>query len=390
MHDPYSFPHLLSDYDLHLLNEGRHWRLYDRLGAQLRTIDGVEGVNFAVWAPNATSVSVVGDFNGWDGRRHPMRKHIPSGFWELFVPGLGEGTLYKYSDPPSRPRLREIGSLGLRRGMPAADRFAGGRSGPLPLARRRLDGPAARRPIGWSSRSRSTRSTWAAGGGRATIRAAGSPIASWPISWSTTVKEMGYTHIELLAGQRASALGKLGLSDGGLLRGDRRYGTPHDFMYFVDLCHQNGIGVILDWVPAHFPRDGHGLRHFDGTALYEHADPRQGEHRDWGTQIFNYGRHEVRNFLVANALFWLDKYHIDGLRVDAVASMLYLDYSRKPGRMAAQPVRRPGKPRGHRLPQEAQRAVPICSSPACSRSPRNRPPGPACRGRRTWAGWASA
>jgi 1,4-alpha-glucan branching enzyme len=330
MHDPYAFPPLLSDYDLHLLNEGRHWRLYDKLGAQLRTIDGVEGVNFAVWAPNATSVSLLGDFNGWDGRRHPMRKHIPSGFWELFVPGLGEGTLYKYLIRHHDQVFEKSDPLGFAAEVPprTASRI-------VDLSRYRWrDSPwmAERRETNWLERPVSVYEVH---------------LGSWrrpsddPYRWMTYreiahqlveyVKEMGYTHVELLPVSEHPLSASWGYQTVGYFAVTSRYGTPQDFMYLVDLMHQNGVGVILDWVPAHFPRDGHGLWRFDGTALYEHADPRQGEHRDWGTLIFNYGRHEVRNFLTANALFWLDKYHVDGLRVDAVASMLYLDYSRNEG-----------------------------------------------------------
>ncbi|MDD4266770.1 MAG: 1,4-alpha-glucan branching protein GlgB [Pirellulales bacterium] len=330
MHDPYAFPHLLSDYDLHLLNEGTHWRCYEKLGAQLRTVDGVEGVNFAVWAPNATSVSLVGDFNAWDGRRHPMRKHIPSGFWELFVPGLSEGTLYKFQ---------------IRRGsnvFEKCDPFAFGAEVPPLTASKVIDLNRYRWHDGkWIERRQET--NWL----DQPISIYEVHLGSWrrpgddPTRWLTYrelahqiveyVKEMGYTHIELLPISEHPLSASWGYQTVGYYAATSRYGTPQDFMYFVDLCHQNDIGVILDWVPAHFPRDGHGLRRFDGTALYEHEDPRQGEHRDWGTHIFNYGRHEVRNFLVSNVLFWFDKYHIDGVRVDAVASMLYLDYSRKPG-----------------------------------------------------------
>jgi len=330
MHDPYCFPHLLSDYDFHLLNEGRHWRLFNKLGAQLRTIDGVEGVNFALWAPNATSISIVGDFNGWDNRRHPMRKHIPSGFWELFVPGLGEGTLYKYCVRHQGHVFEKSDPVGFAAECPprTASRV-------VDLNRYHWhDDP-------WMTRRRDT--NWL----EQPLCFYEVHLGSWrrpgddPSRWLTYrelahqlveyVKEMGYTHIELLPVSEHPLSASWGYQTVGYYAVTSRYGTPHDFMYLVDLCHQNDIGVIIDWVPAHFPRDGHGLRQFDGTALYEHADPRQGEHREWGTLVFNYGRHEVRNFLVANALFWLDKYHIDGLRVDAVASMLYLDYSRHDG-----------------------------------------------------------
>jgi 1,4-alpha-glucan branching enzyme len=330
LHDPYAFPHLLSDYDLYLLGEGRHWRSYDKLGAQLRTIEGVDGVNFAVWAPNATSVSVIGDFNGWDNRRHIMRKHIPSGFWELFVPGLSEGTLYKYSIRHHEHVLEK------------SDPYGFGAEVPPRTASRVAD----------LSRYHWHDEKWLAE--RAQRNAFDKPMSFYEVhlgSWKRPgddhhrwlsyrelahdlvdyVKSMGFTHIELLPVSEHPFSGSWGYQTIGHYAPTSRYGTPQDFMYFVDHCHESGLGVILDWVPAHFPRDAHGLRMFDGSALYEHSDPRQGEHKDWGTLIFNYGRHEVSNFLLSNALFWLDKYHIDGLRVDAVASMIYLDYSRNEG-----------------------------------------------------------
>jgi len=330
MHDPYSFPHLLTDYDLHLLNEGTHWQCYNRLGAQLRTIDGVDGVNFAVWAPNATSVSIIGDFNGWDARQHPMRKHIPSGFWELFVPGLSEGTLYKF-------QIRHHDQV-----FEKADPFGFAAEVPPQTASKVVDLDRYRwHDAPWLERRRET--NWL----EKPISFYEVHLGSWkrpgdnPAGWLSYrdlahqlvdyCKEMGYTHLELLPVSEHPLSASWGYQTVGYYAATSRYGTPHDFMYFVDLCHQNDIGVTVDWVPAHFPRDGHGLRRFDGTALYEHADPRQGEHRDWGTHIFNYGRLEVRNYLISNALFWMDKYHIDGIRVDAVASMLYLDYSREDG-----------------------------------------------------------
>ena len=330
MHDPYAFPHLLSEYDLHLLNEGTHWRSYHKLGAQLRTIDGVEGVNFAVWAPNSAAVSVIGDFNQWDARRNPMRKHIPSGFWELFVPGLGEGTIYKYSIKNGDAVFEKSDPYGFAAELP----------------------PRTASKVADLERYRWHDDKWLVQ--RPQVNAFDAPqsfyevhLGSWrrpgddPTRWLTYrelahdlvdyAKQMGFTHLELLPVSEHPFSGSWGYQPVGYYAPTSRYGTPQDFMYFVDHCHQNGLGVILDWVPAHFPRDGHGLRQFDGTALYEHADPRKGEHRDWGTLIFNYGRHEVRNFLLSNALFWFDKYHIDGLRVDAVASMIYLDYSREEG-----------------------------------------------------------
>jgi 1,4-alpha-glucan branching enzyme len=330
MHDPYCFPHLLSDFDLHLLNEGRHYRMYNRLGAQLRTHEGVDGVNFAVWAPNATSISIVGDFNNWDGRRHPMRKHIPSGFWELFIPGLGEGTLYKYQLRHHDWVCEKSDPMGFAAECPP--RTA---SKVVDLSRYRWhDGEwlARRRETHWLEQPLSFYEvhlgSWRRPGDDPHRWLSYRELAHQLVDYC---KEMGYTHLELLPVSEHPFSGSWGYQAVGHFAATARYGSPQDFMYFVDLCHQNGIGVVLDWVPAHFPRDGHGLRQFDGTALYEHADPRQGEHKDWGTLIFNYGRHEVRNYLVANALFWFDKYHVDGVRVDAVASMLYLDYSREEG-----------------------------------------------------------
>ena len=330
MHDPYAFPQLLTGFDLHLLNEGRHWRLYERLGAQLRTVNGVDGVNFAVWAPNATAVSVVGDFNNWDGRRHPMRKHIPSGFWELFIPGLGEGTLYKYQIRHHDQVFEKADPLGFAAECPprTASKVAD-------LNRFRWhdsDWMTARRETNWLERPISFYEchlgSWRRPGDDPTRWLSYRELAHQLVDYC---KELGYTHLELLPVSEHPFSGSWGYQTVGHYAPTARYGTPQDFMYFVDHCHQNGIGVVLDWVPAHFPRDGHGLRQFDGTCLYEHADPRQGEHKDWGTLIFNYSRHEVRNYLVANALYWFDKFHIDGIRVDAVASMLYLDYSRKAG-----------------------------------------------------------
>ncbi len=328
MQEPYNYPWLLTDFDRYLLNLGQHWRLYHKLGAQLRKVGDAEGVNFAVWAPNATGVSVLGDFNAWDGRQHLMYKHIPSGFWELFIPGLGEGTLYKYQVRHHHEIFEKADPLGFAAECPPKtasvvtdlDRYGWQDAEWM-----------ARRPnVNWLEQPLSFYEVH---------------LGSWqrpaddPVGWLSYrelaqqlvayCREMGYTHVELLPVSEHPFTGSWGYQTVGYFAATARHGPPQDLMYFVDLCHQNGIGVILDWVPAHFPRDGHGLARFDGTALYEHADPRQGEHRDWGTHIFNCGRHEVSNFLIANALFWLDKYHIDGLRVDAVASMLYLDYSRE-------------------------------------------------------------
>jgi len=329
-HDPYAFPPMLSDFDVHLLHEGRHYTSYTKLGAQLRTVDGVEGVNFAVWAPNATGVSVIGDFNCWDGRRHPMNKPLTSGIWELFIPGLSEGTIYKYEVRHHGARFEKADPYGFAAELP----------------------PRTASKVADINRYHWHDSQWMASrpqrqGLDAPISVYEVHLGSWkrpgddPSGWLSYrdlahqlveyCKEMGYTHLELMPVSEHPFSGSWGYQTVGYFAATSRYGTPQDFMYFVDHCHQNGIGVIIDWVPAHFPKDGHGLYRFDGTCLYEHADPRQGEHPDWGTLIFNYGRNEVRNFLISNALFWLDKYHIDGLRVDAVASMLYLDYSRNDG-----------------------------------------------------------
>jgi len=329
IHDPYAYPRSLSDFDKHLLSEGTHWRSYDKLGAQLKTVKGVAGVNFAVWAPNAKSVAVVGDFNEWDGRRHPMQKHN-SGFWELFIPGLAEGTIYKYRVKTKWEEIDKSDPFGFAAEVP----------------------PKTASKVADLNRYEWNDADWVAQ--RTTRQGLDAPINIYEVhlgSWKRPghdheayldyrdlahqlvdyCRQMHYTHLELLPVSEHPFSGSWGYQTVGYFAVTSRFGSPEDFMYFVDHCHQNGIGVILDWVPAHFPRDGHGLRRFDGTALYEHEDPRQGEHPDWGTLIFNYGRNEVRNFLISNALFWIDKYHIDGLRVDAVASMIYLDYSRKEG-----------------------------------------------------------
>ena len=324
-------PSLLGELDFHLFGEARHYRLYERLGAHPRTVAGVSGVNFIVWAPNAKSISVVGSFNDWDGRGHAMRKHVPSGLWELFVPGAKVGDLYKY-------RLEDAAGHVLDKCDPLA--FTGE---VVPRSASQVTNLADYewRDAAWISQR-------AAGHGldRA-ISIYEVHLGSWRQDrnrnhgWMNYrdlahqlvdyCRETGFTHLELLPISEHPYTPSWGYQTTGYFGVTSRYGTPQDFMYFVDYCHQNGIGVILDWVPAHFPKDAHGLARFDGTCLYEHADPRQGEHPDWNTLIFNYGRNEVRNFLVSNALFWMDKYHIDGLRVDAVASMLYLDYSRKAG-----------------------------------------------------------
>ena len=321
---------MLTDFDLHLLGEGRHWRSYEKLGAQLTERDGVAGVSFAVWAPNADAISVVGDFNGWDGRSHPMQKRVPSGVWELFVPDVGVGTAYKY-------RVHNGGSFNDR-----SDPYGFAAEVPPRTASLVTNlNDYQWQDADWMQARRSEDPL------AAPMTTYEVHLGSWrrpgddPSRWMTYhdlerelvpyVVEMGFTHVEFLPPTEHPLSASWGYQTIGLFAATSRFGSPHDFMALVDAFHRAGVAVIIDWVPAHFPRVGHGLRRFDGTALYEHADPRKGEHPDWGTMIFNYGRNEVANYLISSALFWLDKYHIDGLRVDAVASMLYLDYSREAG-----------------------------------------------------------
>ena len=331
--DPYRYGPVLTDFDLHLLAEGTQHRAQDKLGAHVVTMGSTAGVHFAVWAPSAERVSVIGDFNGWDGRVNPMRVLLPHGVWEIFIPGLERGARYKFE-----VRSRLGGAL-----VEKADPYATWAEVP-PLSASVVwdlngydwqdrDWMARReRERGWLDRPMSIYEvhlgSWARvpeeGGRSLTYRELAARLVPY-------VAEMGYTHIELLPVMEHPFAGSWGYQVTGFFAPTSRFGTPDDFKAFVDACHQHEIGVILDWVPGHFPKDGHGLASFDGTALYEHADPRQGEHTDWGTLVFNYGRNEVRSFLLSSALFWLEQYHVDGLRVDAVASMLYLDYSRQAG-----------------------------------------------------------
>ena len=321
---------MLTDFDFHLLGEGRHWNSYDKLGGHPATLDGVPGVHFAVWAPNADSVAVIGDFNGWDGRSHAMHKRIPAGIWELFVPRVGPGTTYKY-------RVVAGGVAAER-----SDPYGFGAEVPPRTASLVVDLDAYRwRDAEWMA-ARPTRDPLCS-----PLSVYEVHLGSWrrpgddPGRWLTYadlerelvayVVDMGFTHVEFLPPNEHPLSASWGYQAIGLFAPTSRFGPPQAFMSLVDALHRAGVGVIIDWVPAHFPRDGHGLFRFDGTALYEHADPRQGEHPDWGTMIFNYGRHEVANYLISSALFWLDRYHVDGIRVDAVASMLYLDYSRAEG-----------------------------------------------------------
>ena len=330
IHDPYAFPPLLTDFDLHLLSEGRHYHAYNKLGAHPRTVDGVSGINFAVWAPNASGISVVGDFNCWDGRSHLMRKHVPSSIWELFVPGIKAGERYKLRVNQNGHTVDKCDPYGFAAEVPPLtasivadlDQFEWSDSKWMTQRREtnQLEKPISVYEVHLGS--------WKRTGPGPTDWMDYRTLADELVAYCT---DMGYTHVELLPVSEHPFTGSWGYQTVGYFAATSRYGSPEDFMFFVNKLHENGIGVIVDWVPAHFPKDDHGLRRFDGTALYEHDDPRQGEHPDWGTLIFNYSRNEVRNFLLSNALFWLDKYHIDGLRVDAVASMLYLDYSREDG-----------------------------------------------------------
>ncbi len=332
--DPYAFPSSLGEVDLHLLGEGTDLRMYHKLGAHPCELAGVSGVRFAVWAPNARRVSVVGGFNRWDGRRHVMRRHPGVGIWEMFVPGLDVGELYKFEILPRQgPSFLKSDPVAFRAEL---------RPETASVVHRL-------RAYDWSD------AEWMERRGERDM--GGEPmviyevhLGSWrwrgdrPMTYRELaeelpdyVEEMGFTHVEFLPVMEHPYDPSWGYQVTGYFAPTSRFGGPDDFKYLVDRLHQRGIGVLLDWVPAHFPKDASALRRFDGTALYEHEDPRKGEHPDWGTMIFNFGRNEVRNFLLSNALFWMDEYHIDGLRVDAVASMLYLDYSRKEGEWLPNP-----------------------------------------------------
>ena len=327
--DPYSFTPVLGPLDDHLLVEGTHRTLYERLGAQVTTHEGVDGVNFAVWAPNAKRVSVVGDFNAWDGRRHQMRKRVDSGLWEIFAPHVGVGTAYKYEIVAADGRLLPLkadpfGFAGEMRPSTASvvakiDDFqwtdAAWMEGRIGDARRRPMSVYEVHLGSWDRGEGGRFLTW-------------DELAERLVPYAS---DLGFTHLELLPISEHPLDASWGYQPIGLFAPTRRHGDPAGFARFVDKAHAAGLGVILDWVPAHFPTDEHGLREFDGGPLYEHADPRRGFHPDWNTAIYDFGRAEVLSMLCANALFWLDRYHIDGLRVDAVASMLYLDYSRKEG-----------------------------------------------------------
>lgn len=321
--EPYRFPPTLGELDLHLIHEGRHEELWQALGSHVRTVEGVKGTSFTVWAPNARAVQVVGAFNGWDGRLHALRSLGASGVWEIFAPGTGDGDIYKY-------RILGVDDVWRDKADPMA-RYA--------------EVPPATGSVVTSSDFEWTDDHWLA------ERAAHDPLSSrmsvyevHPASWrpglgyrdlatelTDYVTEMGFTHVELMPVAEHPFGGSWGYQVTGYYAPTSRLGTPDELRHLIDTLHNAGIGVILDWVPAHFPKDEWALGRFDGTPLYEHADPRRGEHPDWGTYIFDTGRNEVRNFLVANACYWLEEFHVDGLRVDAVASMLYLDYSREDG-----------------------------------------------------------
>ena len=328
--DPYRFGNVLGEIDVHLIAEGRHRRLYEKFGAHAARMDGVAGTSFAVWAPNARRVSVVGDFNDWDGRRHPMRFRYEVGVWEIFLPGVANGRLYKFEllgpsgnllplkadpyaywcerPPATASIVATAGSEGWHDGAWLARREGSNRR----------DAPIAVYEVHLGSWKR------AEGNRYLTYRELARDLVPYAAS-------LGFTHLELMPVSEYPFDGSWGYQPIGLFAPTSRFGTQQDFAAFVDAAHQAGLGVLLDWVPGHFPTDPHGLGYFDGTHLYEHADPRQGFQPDWNTLIYNFGRNEVANFLLGNALFWLDRYHVDGLRVDAVASMLYLDYSRPPG-----------------------------------------------------------
>jgi len=329
--DCYRFSSTLGDLDLYLLGEGSDLKIYQKLGAQLRELEGVGGTRFAVWAPNASRVSVIGDFNDWDGRRHVMRLHAANGIWEIFIPGVAGGAHYKY----------EMLDQGGHQLPFKADPYASFH-----------EPPPGNASVVYASSYDWQDDAWIAR--RSTVPNLDLPVSIYEVhlgSWRRKaddghrylnfheladelvgyVTDMGFTHIEFLPVSEHPFDGSWGYQPIGMFAPTQRFGEPDDFRYLVDRCHEAGIAVIVDWVPAHFPKDEHGLRRFDGTALYEHEDPRKGEHADWGTLIFNYGRREVVNYLIGSALYWIDEFHIDAIRVDAVASMLYLDYSREEG-----------------------------------------------------------
>jgi 1,4-alpha-glucan branching enzyme len=326
--DPFSFPPILGDLDLHLIGEGKHHRLHDVLGAHPRTVGTVDGVSFAVWAPNARAIRIVGDFNSWDGRLHPMRSMGSSGVWEIFIPDVEHGAHYKFEIVTAEGKM-----------ILKTDPYAFWTEEPPRTAARVNTSDYAFKDTEWMTKResedhyRSPISVYEVHLGSWRRRSDGSPLTYREMAplLADYARELGFTHVEFLPVAEHPFGGSWGYQVSHYFAPTARFGTPDDFRFLVDTLHEEGIGVIVDWVPAHFPKDEWALARFDGTALYEHLDPRLGEHPDWGTLVFNFGRNEVRNFLISNALFWIENFHIDGLRVDAVASMLYLDYSREEG-----------------------------------------------------------
>jgi 1,4-alpha-glucan branching enzyme len=378
---------LLTKDDLYLFNEGTHFHLYEKLGAHPLESEGTRGTHFAVWAPNAEHVSVIGNFNNWQKGAHALSPVKASGIWQGFLPGVDNGALYKF-------HIRARGGYEVDK----TDPFAFFNEIPPKTA-----------SIVWDLRYTWRDQSWMEH--RSSQNSLNAPISIYEMhlgSWKRVPEEghrslsyrevaeslpgyleqMGFTHVEFLPIMDHPFFGSWGYQTTGYFAPTGNYGTPQDFMYLVDELHRHGIGVILDWVPSHFPTDEHGLSYFDGTHLFEHADPRQGFHPDWNTYIFNYGRNEVRSFLISSALFWLDKYHIDGLRVDAVASMLYLDYSRQEGQWIPNQYGdgRMWK-RFHFCVDSMRRSIGIILR--CKPSPRNPPPGPWCPSRPIWADSAS-
>jgi 1,4-alpha-glucan branching enzyme len=325
LQDPYRFPPILTEYDLYLLGEGTHQRISDKIGAHPITLDGVDGVGFIVLAPNARSVSVVGDFNHWDSRRHPMRVR-GNGYWELFIPGVTAGSRYKFAivahDGQQLPQKADPLAFATEEPPKTAsivfDVGRLSRPAPAPIGINARNSPISIYEVHLGSWRRKDHNRWL------TYSELAETLPAY-------ARDQGFTHVEFMPVGEHPFNGSWGYQPTGLYAPTSRFGTPDEFAHLVDACHRAGLGVLLDWVPGHFPDDPHGLAHFDGTALYEHANPKQGRHLDWDTLIYNYGRTEVINFLLGNALFWLDRYGVDGLRVDAVASMLYLDYSRPEG-----------------------------------------------------------
>jgi 1,4-alpha-glucan branching enzyme len=327
--DPYSFWPSLGETDLYLYGQGNEMRIYEKLGAHLRVIDGVQGTSFAVWAPNAQRVSVIGTFNNWDGRYHAMRTLGASGVWEIFIPGVAEGALYKFEIKDAH------GNLVVKTDPYGFFYEAPPKSAAIVWGSQQFkwtDGDWLERRRKWQAH-RAPMSIYEVHLGSWRKKSLAESFSYQELAEPLVqyLKEMGFTHVEFLPVAEHAFYPSWGYQVTGFYAPSSRYGTPDDFRFLVNALHEAGIGVLVDWVPAHFPKDDWALARFDGTALYEHEDPRQGSHQDWGTLIFNYGRHEVRNFLIANAIFWCDRFHVDGLRVDAVASMLYLDYSRQPG-----------------------------------------------------------